>query len=183
MKICLDPGHGGTAAGATFNGVNEKDITLLTCLCLEKLLRAHGHEVILTRDFDYNVPLHMRAEIANDFDADIFLSIHCNADPDDDSEGQPVAKGEEIWIYQHSIRGRNLALALKDCVDLIFPGHGFRGVKETTRLAVLRETRMPAVLIELGFIDNVEEMESLSHPAVYMKIARLIAEGIEIYKN
>jgi N-acetylmuramoyl-L-alanine amidase len=182
MNICIDAGHGGIKKGAQFNGVTEADITLLTALCLRGLLESKGETVTLTRDFDYHVPLRTRAEIANEANADLFISLHCNADPDDDTEGKPEARGEELWIYPGSKAGRSLAEALKGPVDHLFTTHRFRGIKEA-KFTVLKRTIMPAVLIELGFIDNAKEMEKLSHPSTYKNIARLIVEGIENFKE
>jgi N-acetylmuramoyl-L-alanine amidase len=181
MKICIDPGHGGQDRGASFRGVDEADIVLLTGLCLEKLLASGGHEVLLSRSIDEYIALSERVKIANNADAAIFISLHCNADPDPDDPGMPEGKGEEIWIYQGSPVSRNVAEALARKVENIFPSHRFRGIKETAVLYVLRKTSMPAVLLELGFIDNMVEGTALSRPASYMKIAKLIAEGLDDY--
>lgn len=181
MKICIDAGHGGKDSGATFKGVAEKDITLMSALCLGSLLQAHGHEVVYTRDFDYYVPLNKRAEIANDAKVEAFISLHCNADPDEDQPGDPQAKGEEIWIYPGSQGGHRLAESIKLPVDAIFADHKFRGIKEA-RFTVLKKTKMPAALIEMGFIDNATEVEKFTNPAVYPQIARLLTQGINDYK-
>ena len=180
MKICIDAGHGAGDKGAFFKGVAEKDIVLLTALCLEKILQSKGYETVLTRDLDYYIPLSTRCDIANDARADIFISLHCNADPDTDGDGDPVAKGEEIWICRGSARGRRLAELLKAPVDAIFKGHKFRGIKEGS-MYVTKHTYMPAVLVELGFMDSTVEVGQLSKPETYMRIASLLAEGVESY--
>ena len=178
MKLCIDPGHGGSSTGATFNGVKEKDITLLVCLCLAKILEAEGHDLILTRSTDEYVSLKDRANIANGFAADSFVSVHCNADPDPDADGMLEAKGEEIWIYENSYHGRQFAEVLLPYVDEIIPGHKSRGIKESAQMYVLRKTHMPAALVEIGFIDNVAESAALSQPFTIIRTAELLAKGI-----
>ena len=180
MKIMLDPGHGGEDSGATFRDLKEKDITLDICFaCLEKL-QLH-HWVALTRTSDMHVPLDIRAKIANWWKADLFISIHCNADPDSDEPGMPEAKGEEIWIHPGSLTGLHVAQALKDHVDEFFPNHKFRGIKESERLYVLRRTQMPAILIETGFMDNVNEYGAFRGVVNRRRIGLLLGRGILNY--
>ena len=136
--------------------------------------------MVLTRDLDYCVPLSSRCYVANAVMADIFISLHCNADPDADGDGDPEAKGEEIWVCRGSERGLKLAEELKVSVDAIFKEHKFRGIKEGG-MYVTKHTSMPAVLIELGFMDNTVEIGQLSKPEAYMRVASLLAEGIEGY--
>lgn len=92
--ICLDAGHGGIDHGASFHGLKEKDITLDIVLSASRILSMHGYTIVLTRSDDRYVPLYDRCRISNDSNADMFISIHCNADPDQDEPGMPEAKGE-----------------------------------------------------------------------------------------
>lgn len=178
MKFCIDAGHGGGDIGASFNGLNEADVNLLVALCLEKYLVRAGHQVIQTRSINETVSLSERVSIAENANADYFISLHCNADPDDDTAGQPSAKGEEIWIFAGSKKGRELAETLEEGVSNIFPAHKFRGIKECRNFYVLHKTSMPAVIIEMGFIDNVVENKALSRPDMPEFIAKNIARGL-----
>jgi N-acetylmuramoyl-L-alanine amidase len=182
MKICIDPGHGATKVGASFKGYYEAQIVLRIAQFLEVLLVDKGHTVFMTRrQTTYFTPtLSTRADLANQVLADIFISLHTNADPDSDEPGMPEGRGEEIWTYPGSVGGRKLAEALQDSIDKIIPNKKFRGIKEGN-FAVLRKTKMPAVLIELGFIDSILDLEVLSNPKAHRGIAKLIAEGIENY--
>jgi N-acetylmuramoyl-L-alanine amidase len=149
MKIILDSGHGGEDSGATFRDLKEKDITFDICLAaLERLQLFHW--VALARTSDMYVSLADRVKTANWWKADLFVSVHCNADPDSDEPGMPEAKGEEIWIHPSSVTGRHVAQAIKGHVDEFFSKHKFRGIKESKGLYVLHKTQMPAVLIETG---------------------------------
>lgn len=180
-KIVIDPGHGGSAPGAIYRGLFEKDVNLKVGLIVADLLRDKSYEVTLTRDKDFDVSLARRCEIANLTKADIFVSIHCNADPDEDAPGMPEAKGEEIWVHDQSAEGWRLAHALQDKIDRIFPEEPFRGIMSTTSLYVLKHTNMPACLIELGFIDKSSSSETFTNEETIKKIAGLIAEGIIEY--
>ena len=180
MKICLDPGHGGKDTGASFRDLNEKDITLDICLaCFERLQLFHW--TILTRSSDLCVSLTNRVQIANWWHADLFVSIHCNADPDIDELWMPEAHGEEIWIYPGSLTGRHVAEAIQSHVDSFFKEHRFRGIKESGNFYVLRETQMPAVLIETGFIDNVNEHGAFQGTASRRRIGLTLGRGLLEY--
>lgn len=183
MKIAIDPGHGGTARGGSFRGIDEADIVLLVALVMEKTLIDFGHEVVLTRWGDMSVALSTRAAIANKKQCDVFVSLHTNADPDLDEAGDPEARGEELWIYKGSANGRRLAGALMPYLDAVIPDTASRGVKESGGFVVLRETMMPAVLLELGFLDNREENVLLAHPGHIVRIAEKLSQGIQAYAN
>jgi len=180
MKICLDPGHGGEDSGATFRDLKEKDIVLDICLaCMERLQLLHW--VALTRTSDMYMPLGNRVKLANAWKADLFVSVHCNADPDVDEPGMPEAKGEEIWIYPDSLASLHVAEAIRDHVDTFFKEHRFRGIKESRHLYVLKHTSMPAVLIETGFIDNVSEHGAFQGAVARRRIGVTLAQGLLNY--
>ena len=182
FKILIDPGHGGQDIGASFHGLHEKDVNLAVCLASFNRLQ-FSNWVALIRTNDVYIPLYERVAMANNWRADIFISIHVNADPDEDLIDMPQAKGEEIWIYPGSVGGRKLAEALKSHVDNFFPEHGFRGIKESSSFAVLRKTKMPAILVEIGFIDNLNEHDDLKDPIMISRIGHLIGTGIRDYKK
>ncbi|MDH5541955.1 MAG: N-acetylmuramoyl-L-alanine amidase [Nitrospinota bacterium] len=153
MKICIDPGHGGSALGAVGpGGTFEKDINLSVALYLSMGLRAFGHTVELTRSDDSTVSLQERCAIANDFSADLFLSIHCNANED------RTVTGIECYTTKGETESDRWAELIKASLMEHFPGHkdfAGKGLSEEN-FYVLKHTRMPAVLVELEFISNPE---------------------------
>ncbi len=170
MKIvCIDAGHGGKDPGAVSGGVQEKDIALTVALKVGALLK--DCEVIYTRTEDVYVGLSERALIANQAKADLFVSIHCNS-VDDES-----AHGMEVYHYTHaSAASKHAARAIYDKLLPVSSLRG-RGVKAKD-LAVLRETTMPAVLIELGFVSNPGDRAKLTDSAWQDDAAKVIADGI-----
>ena len=180
MKIFLDVGHGGEDSGANFQGLDEKDVVLDICLaCFERLQLFHW--VALSRTADVYVPLSNRALEANYWGADLFVSVHCNADPDPDYPDMPEAKGEEIWVYSRDSDGYKVAETIKDHVDSFFQTHPFRGIKESKNLYVLRKTKMPALLVETGFIDSINEHEAFKDLGFKRGIGLALARGILEY--
>lgn len=157
MKICIDPGHGGSDPGAVFGIHFEKDINLSVASLVNKHATILGFVCYMTREGDDFVSLRRRAQIANSNQADLFLSIHCNADADADAPGMPEATGSEIWIYPNSVAGGELARCIGRALKAFFPNRPWRGVKSSANLAVLRQTSMPAILVEIGFIDSPGE--------------------------
>lgn len=179
-RIVLDPGHGGSDPGAVSRGYLEKDIALAISKKLKWALDSIHTSTLLTRDSDIRVGLTERCTFANSRHADLFISIHLNADPDDDSPGTREAKGAEIWHYPGSKKSGKLAAAIAGQFKTNFPDEPFRGVKEGD-LAVCRMTTMPAVLIEVGFIDNSDTARWLSEEQVQWDMAGAIASGVEAY--
>jgi len=175
MKICIDAGHSGPVEpGACGNGLRESDITLSVSKLLKDKLTAAGHDVLLTRNGDVNNDyLTWRAEFANDWGADIFISIHCNA------FGEPSAHGAECWIAQrHSDNSERLAHCILDRLanqmDL-----ADRGVKQSN-FTVLTATDMPAVLVELAFISNPVEAGMLANNQD--DFAQAITDGVAAFE-
>jgi N-acetylmuramoyl-L-alanine amidase len=145
MKLCLDPGHGGHDSGADGpTGLSEAKVVLSICQYAQPALESFGIEVRLTRKSDVYIELGARCGIANDWNADYFLSVHLNSDG-------PSAVGVET-LYA-SERGRALALLIQATV-LSATGDTDRGLKHRSDLYVLNGTTMPAALAELGFISN-----------------------------
>lgn len=170
MKIvCIDAGHGGKDPGAESGGVQEKDIALTVALKVGALLK--DCEVIYTRTEDVYVGLSERALIANQAKAGLFVSIHCNSVDDE------FAHGMEIYHYTHASDASKRAARV--IYDKLLPASGLRGrgVK-ADNFAVLRETAMPAVLIELGFISNPDDRAKLTDSAWQDDAAQAIADGI-----
>lgn len=171
MKIVIDPGHGGSDPGAVANGLKEKDITLDISLKLYNLLKKYDVQTILTRTDDRDVTLTQRANIANTENADFFISIHINA-----------GGGTGFESFRHpnaSDRTTSIQTIIHREVANFFKSKGFadRGIK-TANYAVLRETKMPAVLLENLFIDNTRDAAFLREETNRQDIAQAICNGI-----
>ena len=183
MKVCIDPGHGGSDPGACGNGLKEKDISLIVAKKVKDYLIAAGCEVVLTRETDTDVgyanddavtELQSRCDISNIFKADAFISVHCN------SFGYPGPSGTETIYSDGSIRGENLA----NCIQTQLIGLGDlinRGLK-TTPLYVTKHTDAPACLTELAFISNIDDSKKLNDPDWQDKFSRAIARGVTDYE-
>jgi len=151
MRIILDAGHGGRDPGAVGpTGLTEAEVVLDVAQRARRLLTVDGHECLMTRLTDEFITPAGRADMANRWGADLFISIHCNAFTD------PSAHGTEAWHYPGSLAGESFAEAMQ--LQLVSRlGRADRGVKTNESFAVLRRTQMPAVLLELAFISNPEE--------------------------
>lgn len=174
MKICVDAGHGGSDPGAIglrpFR-LEEKDVTLAVAFLLEEELAVRGHEVVMPRRQDRTLASLPRAEFANRFEAGLFLSLHANAAAD------PRVEGMEVFHLPGSRGGREAAASILNHMLAAFPGHDNRGVREAG-FTVLRETAMPAVLIEMEFLTNPSQLRFLADPRNQRRMARAIAEGV-----
>ena len=176
--VILDAGHGGTDEGAKVNYFMEKRLTLMTTLLVRKYLEEIGYRVIMTRSKDVFIPLHRRASIANKTKAVLFVSIHYNSSPSSD------AHGIEVFYYggndpKRAQQSRKLATSVLS--DLVHQTNALsRGVKNGN-FYVIRETHMPAILIEAGFMTNTEERANLRDKRYLEKIAKGISLGIDKY--
>jgi N-acetylmuramoyl-L-alanine amidase len=174
--IVLDPGHGGADEGAKVHYLMEKRLCLMTTFLVRKYLEELGYRVIMTRSKDVFIPLQRRVSIANKTKAVLFASIHYNSAPSTEAHG--------IEVFYHgknkqSGQSRKLAgLVLNNLVDQTKALS--RGVK-VGNYHVLRETQMPAILIEGGFITNGIERMQLREKAYLEKISKGIALGIDKY--
>ncbi|WP_350343719.1 N-acetylmuramoyl-L-alanine amidase [Proteinivorax tanatarense] len=170
--IVIDPGHGGSSTGAVgVGGLLEKEIVLDISLIAEEKLKARGARVFLTRRSDRRVSLEERARIANSNNADIFVSVHVNGFT------SPSANGTETyWHTRGSNSSRRIAGIMQRRM-LSALGLRDRGVKQAN-FYVLRETRMPAVLLEPLFITNPQEAELIKRVETKEKIAEVILNGI-----
>ena len=197
--IVLDPGHGGHDKGQMSRYGAEKDFALDVARKLRPILQAKGLRVIMTREGDYFVPLEVRAKIANSARNSIFVSIHFNATNDD-----PNATGFEIFSFtprgapstsDRDVNAKSFnmqpgssvdaqSMALSACIYHSLLGHlpeYDRGIKRA-RFAVLRLTKVPAVLIEGGFLTERGESKLISNKDWRAKLAGAIGVGIETYQ-
>ena len=174
LKVCIDPGHTqgigtkgdpGAVNGRFWESVAALDISL----SLGEMFKGAGCKVIYTRTKgDPSLTLKKRCEIANKENADVFISIHLN------SAENRAATGVEVLRYgQCSERTRELASAVQNrLVDAT--GFRDRGVKERNNLYVLKHTKMPAILVETGFISNNEQCADLFSDDCQFYIAQAI---------
>lgn len=168
-RIALDAGHGGSDPGAVYKGRQEKDDTLDLTLAVGDILKKNGIDVYYTRTTDeYETPF-KKATDANNSGADLFVSIHRNS-----SENPNQYSGVETLVYSDTGLkaevARNINNQLEDA--------GFKnlGVDERKNLVVLKHTKMPAVLVEVGFINN--DKDNYLFDEEFDSIAQAIADGI-----
>jgi N-acetylmuramoyl-L-alanine amidase len=208
--VVLDPGHGGTNAGApgAVAGVHEKQVTLALAFELERRLIERGVAVALTRRDDRYLTLRQRSARANELGADLFISLHVNATPDhshrgyetfvlspravdidaralrvEDGASRPGVDPEVALLLDEVERGAvqesaaELAVALQQALREVRGADGDRGVRQEAHHVLLGAT-MPAVLVEVGFIDHPLEGRELLDPAVRDQIADALADAI-----
>lgn len=174
--IAIDAGHGGSASGAFYGGMVEKQLNLAMARKLRDVLTALGYHTVMTRDADVDVDLYDRAEIANALNADLFVSVHCNA-----AENNSDFQGLYVYHYPQSVSGAALAQSIQTTATA-FTGAVDRGV-DHANFVVLRESDMPAVLVETGFMTCQPELERLMNSAYQARMAQGVAQGIVRFLN
>ena len=218
QRVIVDAGHGGGDPGAIGrSGLKEKTVNLDIARRLKDELEANGIEVVMTRKDDTFISLHHRTYIANNANADFFVSIHANASSSRKIDGfevyhlrhgaasfaQVLDPPPDIPVPRESLEAGNskdLRAALWDLLHaehrvesvelartvawamtrrLPTPNRGIKGA----RFYVLRGVRMPAVLVEVGFLTNGEEEERLRNREYRQSVAEAIAAGILTYKS
>lgn len=178
MTVILDPGHGGTDPGATYPvGVKdpnykEKDITLAVALKVRENLEKQGINVIMTREDDVYPTLKERVEMANSSTADIYVSIHVNA-----MENKDGIDGAQVYYHKGSEFGKKLAEHVYNGI-IEHTNLTKRGIQDGSSLYVIRNTKMPAILTEGGFITNKGDREYISSEKGIREMAAGISEGI-----
>ena len=173
-KIVVDPGHGGIDPGAkgVSLGILEKDINLEVGLILADLLSQAGVEVLMTRTTDDFITLDDRVALANDAQADLFVSIHSNAFP-----ANPNRSGTENYYFspEGKVLAKNIHQELLKILCL--PDQGVRKAK----FVVIKDTTMPAVLVEVAYLTNPSDEALLAIPEFRQKAALGIFKGIVRY--
>ena len=199
QTVVLDPGHGGYDKGQVSRYGNEKDFALDVARKLRPLLQDKGFRVIMTREGDYFVPLEVRAKIANAARNSIFVSIHFNATSDNPDatgfeifsftpRGAPSTSDTALTSTSYSMQPGSAvdaqSMALSACIYHSVLGHipeFDRGIKRA-RFAVLRLTKVPAVLIEGGFLTERGECKLIANKDWRAKLAGAIGVGVESYR-
>ena len=192
--IFLDPGHGGRDSGAYYYNVAEKDLNMQVYRKLRKKLEELGYKVLTSRDSDIDVDfVTERSRMVNKTNSDIFISIHFNA------TGSPYSRASGIQTYSYSddpdypskinpywhnhpdrmSESKRLAAAIHSSL-LAETGAKDAGLLERS-FAVLRETAKPAVLLELGYIDNFAENQQIRDSHYQDKLVAGIVQGIQKY--
>lgn len=176
--IILDAGHGGEDFGTKAPGCIEKVLNLKTSLALKKLLNERNYRVLMTRQKDQFVSVTDRAAFANEHNPALLVSIHFN------SAKAKEAAGIEIFYYSahEPIRKASSKKLAENVMNqlLVTTKAKSRGVKHGN-FCVLRETTMPSILVEGGFMSNEEELVKLKNDQYLQKIVQGIADGIDIY--
>ncbi|WP_419579866.1 GBS Bsp-like repeat-containing protein [Streptococcus suis] len=189
--VYIDPGHGGRDSGASYGGVHEKNLALSVSNKLRENLLQYGINVLMTRTGDYDVDFKTeRSRMTNASNADLFISIHFNAT----GAGVSNSTGIETYWYQYDPEyqpkinkemhnnptrlAESEILANKVQESLIKEtGAVNRGVRRET-FAVLRETAIPAILVELGFMDNPSELQVIKQDSYHTRLAKALAQGV-----
>lgn len=180
--IVIDPGHGGSNPGATQYGMRESDNNLSVGLKLKKLLEDSGAKVIMTRDADRAVAkegvqlkqeLQARVDLVDVYNADVFISIHTNANENPDIHGA-------MTFYYNDISKRlasNIQTSMIKFTEATDKG------TEKENFYVLRNNKIPAVLVEMGFITNKNEAIKLNDDVYRNVLVNGIYKGIVNYFN
>ena len=174
--VVIDPGHGGPDPGAIgIGGIRETDVVLEVSKLVKKLLSEKGVKVMLTRKNEVELDLPPRVSFANNLDADVFVSIHANA-----SRGKRRDINGLETFYFRGWRGRLLAKRIQKQILRVSPGSPDRGVKQG-RFYVIKNTKMPAVLVEIGFLTGRLDARRLGKTTHRKRLAYAIAKGILEY--
>lgn len=171
--VVIDPGHGGSEPGAVHAGIYEKDLNLDIAKRLNALLKSHNIKTYMTREEDVYVGLYERAYIANDMNATLFVSIHNNA-------YYSKYKGTETLYYPTKGSGFNskrfAQIVQAELINAL--GTNNRGIVERPNLVVLKATKMPAVLAEIAFMTNSDDLAKLKTEEFRQKAAQALCDAI-----
>lgn len=180
--IIIDPGHGGWDPGKTgTEGENEKNINLVISQNLKMLLEVGGANVVMTRYEDEALgeskknDMMARKQHIEESNADIMVSIHQNSYP------SQSAKGAQTFYYKNSKDGEKLAQCIQNKLIDKVDSSNKRQAKENQQYYVLKKVSLPAVIVECGFLSNIEEERMLNDDKYQQKIAWAIYCGIDEY--
>lgn len=184
--LFVDAGHGGKDTGTQYKlsdgtVVREKEIVLPIAQMVSRMLSNAGATAVLTRDGDFDPGLYARAEMANSSSAHFFLSIHANSNQVVDS-----MSGTFVYYHADDLDSKVLAECIAAEIEKVsgLPNHGARSdytLYPNKGLAVLRTANMPAVLIEVAYLNHAKDRELLMQPDFRRQIAEAIVKGVKVY--
>lgn len=171
--VVIDPGHGGHDKGCQWGRVYEKHLCLDTSIRLENNLRKQGYKTAVLRRSDYFISLPQRVSMASRYRNAIFVSVHYNFTWRQEASG--------LETFYHSAESRSLAQYVQSSM-LRKTRAGNRGVKQA-RYYVIRNTKMPSILVECGFVSNTSERNKMRRAWYRQACADGISEGIALYRQ
>jgi len=171
--VVIDPGHGGHDNGGQWGKVYEKHLALDTATRLENNLKRMGFKTVMTRRSDYFVTLPQRVAIGNSYRDAIFVSVHYNHTWKKDVSG--------LETFYYSAAGQQLAQYVQH--SLVRHTRTLDRQAKFSRYYVIRNSTIPAILIEGGFVSNEQERERMKSAPFREAIARGVAEGIQRYRR
>lgn len=171
--IVIDPGHGGEDPGALSDVTQEKEVTLQTAKALKQALEDAGAEVHLTREADDTVSLADRPDMANDLQADAFISLHY------DSQETVTSSGTTAYYYNDESLKLAQYIQPQMLEQLPLPSNGIR----FGDFQVLRENDIPAVLLELGYMSNPSDVATFTQEEYHNNVAETVVDGLLVYFN
>lgn len=178
--ILVDPGHGGSDSGAVANGVREKDLNLGMSLAIKSEAEKVGLKVILTRDRDVALTLRERTDMIARYNADIFISVHNNSNRNPNS-----ASGTEVYYHMQQPESRALAQIAHDKIVAAVGTNPRRAKSDSTLyssgLFVLRNSPVPAILLEVGFVNHAQEAARLRNPEFQRKVGKAVVDAVIAY--
>lgn len=178
--VLVDPGHGGSDSGAVANSLREKDLVLAKALAIRSEAKKAGLKVILTRDKDVTLTLRQRTDMIARYNADIFISVHNNS-----SRNPNSASGTEVFYHMQQPESRALAQITHDKIVAAVGTNPRRAKSDSTLynsgLFVLRNSPVPAILIEVGFMNHAQEAARLRNPEFQGKVAKAVVDSVIAY--
>ncbi len=176
--VAIDAGHGGFDGGVFHGSLVEKELNLDIALRLKDEVEKRGGKAVLTREGDVafadenRADLEHRLRMAHEVKADVLVSVHCNSFPD------PSQFGAQTFYPARSPEARRLALLIQEELVRLQP-ENYREALEAAELYILKNSRVPAVLVEVGFISNPGDRQRLASPEYRARLAAAMASGLE----
>lgn len=175
--VVVDAGHGGSECGATYGGIYEKDVNLKIAKYVQSELEKNGVRVYMTRVSDVTTSLSSRTTLANNLNADLFVSVHNNAMINKSSINGTEVLYPTSSIIKNGITAYSLAQKLQDVVSAN-AGTYNKGIINRNNLYVLNKTNMPAVIVEVAYMTNSSDLQKLKDETFLEKAGKAIAQGI-----